>query len=416
MKGRAKILLIFTEFPPKFGGMQTHAVEMAAYLSKYYEVIVYTYKSLDLKEEAKAFDDSVQYQVKRMLSRVSFYANIEKLKQEILEEQPQLIYSSTIYYGILRGSSNIPVVCRSVGNDLLRPWIIYPYKLGSKLLNNWVTESVFYYMKRKVHRPPTIDILLAKERVKLAKQCAKQASLILGNSQYTQNVFYTSGIQNCKVISGGVDHDKFKKPATIDTSNLREELNLNQDSFIIMTASRFVQKKGLDFLIESFQKLESEFKNLELIIIGDGPMKSKLLQLNTSARIHFLGRKSSAELPNYYWASDLFVLCSREIKNEKTGYIDAETMGRVLCEANAASLPVLASNSGGISSIITHDENGLLYETDDFESFTTNLKALIINNELRLKLIENGKKKSALSFDWKVLLKEHLSIFEKLIS
>ncbi len=182
-----------------------------------------------------------------------------------------------------------------------------------------------------------------------------------------------------------------------------------------MTACRFVKKKGLDFLINAFHQLENEFPDIELIIIGDGPMKKKLLRTTPSKNIHFLGKKSSEDIPNYFWTSDLFVLCSREIINKKTGYIDAETMGRVLCEANASSLPVLASNSGGINSIITDEDNGLLYETDQFNSFRKQFVRLYSDTDLRARLIRNGKVKSQSSHDWSILLEKHLNIFNDLI-
>jgi glycosyltransferase involved in cell wall biosynthesis len=411
-----KLSLILTEFPPKFGGMQTHAVEITKQLSKYYDVTVYTYKSVKLKKEANEFDATVDYTVKRILTRVAFFSNIQKLIAEIKKEKPDLVYSSTIYYGILSEFINIPIVCRSVGNDLLRPWIIYPFKLGSRLLENPLVESVFYYVKSKMNKPPTVDILLTKARVKLAKRCAKGATVILGNSAYTQSFFKKNKINHCEVLAGGVNAKQFEKPQDLDKTELRSSLNLNPNSYIIMTACRFVQKKGLDFLIASFSKLETEFKDIELIIIGDGPMKKKLLQLNTSEKVHFLGKKTAAEIPSYYWASDVFVLCSREVKNERTGYIDAETMGRVLCEANAASVPVIASDSGGISSIITNNDNGLMYETDNFEAFKQQFKRIYKNKELSSRLIENGKNKSTSDHDWSILLDEHLKVFNKLIN
>ncbi len=182
-----KIFLIFTEFPPKYGGMQTHAFEMAKRLSQSYEVVVYTYKAIELKTEAELFDRQAPYKVKRILSRISFFSNIKKIISDIPHEKPQLIYSSTIYYGILREFIPIPIVCRSVGNDLLRPWIIYPFRFGSHLMQSSFMETIFNRIKKNIDKPPTIDIILKNIRIKLAKRCAMGAELILGNSEYTKS-------------------------------------------------------------------------------------------------------------------------------------------------------------------------------------------------------------------------------------
>ena len=51
-------------------------------------------------------------------------------------------------------------------------------------------------------------------------------------------------------------------------------------------------------------------------------------------------------------------------------------MGRVLCEANAAGIPVLASRSGGIPSVVTHEDNGLLFDSDDAADFLEQFRAV----------------------------------------
>lgn len=194
----SKIVLILTEFPLKFGGMQSHADAMCSLLSLEYDIIVYTYKSTDLHKEADLFDQQANYPIKRMLSRVSFYSNINILKKEIADQNPSIVYSSTIFYGLLKEYYNIPIICRSVGNDILRPWIIYPFQFGSSLLNNIVVETLFSKIKKTLNRPPSIDILLAKKRKKLAAKCANGADIILANSLFTKMLLKRSILNNVK--------------------------------------------------------------------------------------------------------------------------------------------------------------------------------------------------------------------------
>ncbi len=410
-----KLFLVFTEFPPKFGGMQTHALNMSNILSKSYQVIVYTYKSVDLIKEASDFDSKMDFPIHRVLSRVSFYGNIRILKQEILKHKPDLIYSSTVFYGVLKQYTSTPIICRSVGNDILRPWIIYPFKFGSKLIDNYLTDNLFNSIKKNLSKPPFLDIIFVKKRKKLAIEAAKSANLILSNSNFTQNIFLEHNINNSTILVGGVDSKHYEKPVSFDKNMNRNKLGFSPETFLIITSGRFVKKKGIDFLIDSFIKLEETYNNIEFIIIGDGPMRDQLeLQASVSSKIHFTGKKTQTEIREYYWISDLYVLGSRVVKNDKTGFKDVETMGRVLCEANAASLPVLASDSGGISSIIEHKINGLLYETDNFESFKNYFELIYKNKELSDDLVDKGLIKARNEFDWSVLAKKHINIFESM--
>jgi phosphatidyl-myo-inositol dimannoside synthase len=70
------------------------------------------------------------------------------------------------------------------------------------------------------------------------------------------------------------------------------------------------------------------------------------------------------------------VLASREQVDPRTGLRDVETMGRVLCEAHAAGVPVVASRSGGIPSIVDHGRNGLLFEENDLDGLIHGIERL----------------------------------------
>jgi phosphatidyl-myo-inositol dimannoside synthase len=114
-----------------------------------------------------------------------------------------------------------------------------------------------------------------------------------------------------------------------------------------------------------------------------------------------------SHIHKYYWSCDLFVLASRTCYNRRTGTKDVETMGRVLCEANAAGIPIIASNSGGIPSVVDHEVNGLLFEEDNAEDFLRQILRLRVDNFLSRYLVQNGRRKAREQFDWSLILKEH---------
>ena len=133
---KKKILLILTEFPPGIGGMQTHAILLSKYLAHDgADIKVFTYRPNRSKQDFLQTDKIFDFPVHRVLSRISYYFSLELLVKEVKSFQPDIIYSSTIFYGILEELTGVKTFCRCVGNDVMRPWIVYPFKFASNIGN-----------------------------------------------------------------------------------------------------------------------------------------------------------------------------------------------------------------------------------------------------------------------------------------
>ena len=154
--------------------------------------------------------------------------------------------------------------------------------------------------------------------------------------------------------------------------------------------------------------------------MGDGRKAKRLKQSASRSqaadRITFTGVLPHGSVDSAYGAADAFVLASRVQIHQRTGLKDAETMGRVLCEANAAGIPVIAARSGGIPSVINHQENGLLFEPDDRGDFIEQLQKLRSDRKIRDQLIRAGQKRARDEFDWSVIVRRHEAAFERCLN
>jgi phosphatidyl-myo-inositol dimannoside synthase len=415
-----RILLILPEFPPQFGGMQTHAIYLSNYLSlQGHAVQVMTYQSadLDIRRQGNAYDSRCGFPVYRVLSRIGFWDNIRKIVLRARAFNPDIIYASTVYYGLVRDFLGVPIICRSVGNDMMRPWIAYPFRFGSAFFSHPRLESTLHEWVKRIDIPDWVDNIFKSERALLVRTSIKKTSHIFANSHFTAGVLRQMGAtpDRIKVLAGGVDTFRFDR-INSNGHMTRSKLNLPVHGQLIMTACRLVPKKGLDFLLTAFSFIISVIKNAYLVIVGDGKERQKCermaCSLGISERLIFTGYVPHSLIHEYYWACDVFVLASRTCYNSNCGTKDVETMGRVLCEANASGTPVVASNSGGISSVITHEVNGLLFREDDLEDFLRQMLRLQRDRVLCETLVRNGKKRAMEDFDWRVLLREHEIIFD----
>ena len=413
------LLLILTEFPPRIGGMQTHALYLSERLvAAGFRVSVATYRADDPEEgdSAAAFDAALPFPVHRVLSRLGYWRNLDILERLAADLKPDLVYASTVFYGLLRPRLGVPVLCRSVGNDVLRPWIAYPFRLGSGLLSQPRIERSLYRAFQHMEQPEWVASLFRAARHRLMAASAREMDRVLANSDYTARLLADIGVSSDRigVVVGGVDSGRFKLPP-LDRDSLRRELGLPAGRYVLLTACRLEPKKGVDFLLGAFARLREEMPDAHLVVVGDGKegrrCRGLAETLGLAASVQFVGRVPHQQVHRYYWAADLFVLASREYVRRRTGLRDAETMGRVLCEANAARLPVLAARSGGIPSVVADGENGRLFEPDDLGDFLAKARELRADSALCARLAARGEKLADERFDWRHIVAIHEQAF-----
>ena len=89
-----------------------------------------------------------------------------------------------------------------------------------------------------------------------------------------------------------------------------------------------------------------------------------------------------------------------------------ETFGLVVAEAMLMKVPVLGSNAGGVPEIITHESNGLLFETRNYNDLQNKIDMAIENSQLREKIIDNGFNFVNKYYDYY----SHFDKFEKIIN
>jgi phosphatidyl-myo-inositol dimannoside synthase len=416
---RPRILLVLTEFPPRIGGMQTHAVYLSTWLAgRGYPIEVVTYRPDDVEESgaAQSYDSRFSFPVRRCLSRLGFWKNLDQIGEIAAEFRPDLVYASTVFYGFLGPRLGVPVVCRSVGNDVLRPWIAYPFRLGSRLLSNPAVERYLYRTFQRLEQPEFVAALFRAARHRLMERSAREMTRILANSTYTAALLRQVGVpdERIELLVGGVDTARFTRPDS-SRARLRREIGLPADRYLLLTACRLEPKKGIDFLLESFAHLRRSMPDAFLVIVGEGKSgrrcREQAKRLGLDDDVRFVGRVPHDGVHRYFWAADLFVLASREYRHARTGLRDAETMGRVLCEANAAGLPVVAARSGGIPSVVADGENGLLFEPDNQTDFLSKVLMVRRRPELSARLVAGGKRAARERFDWANILDAHERIF-----
>jgi colanic acid/amylovoran biosynthesis glycosyltransferase len=143
-----------------------------------------------------------------------------------------------------------------------------------------------------------------------------------------------------------------------------------------LQACRLIPKKGVATSLCAFAIFQKEFPNAELIIAGKGPLQSHLEELaeelGISAKVHFRGFLSQAELLDLYRTSHFFLHPSETPPDQ-----NQEGIPNSILEAMSTGLAVLATKHGGIPEAVEHGRCGLLVEERDFEALAAAMKNIV---------------------------------------
>ncbi len=202
------------------------------------------------------------------------------------------------------------------------------------------------------------------------------------------------------IIKNGVDTQIFRpSPARPESG-----------SICILTVGRLHYQKAIDVLLRAFAAIvEPQRAQIRLVIVGDGPEKSSLLdlarQLSIAEQVDFLGWVDRTQLPELYRQADIFAFPSRD-----------EGMPNAVLEAMASGLPVVATPVPGIEELVTSDETGLIVPMEDHASLAAALLRLATSESLRFSMGTAGREKVERHFSWKASAEAYLALVERTVA
>ena len=179
------------------------------------------------------------------------------------------------------------------------------------------------------------------------------------------------GAQRVMCVHNGIDLEQVR--VTRPASDLRRELNLGGQDFIIGTMGRLVPVKGLEAFLKAAKTIRGRKDNVKFLIAGDGPLKETLRALarhyGFERDVLFLGHRDDRY--NILAMMDVLVLSSL-----------SEGIPMVLLEALALARPVVASRVGGIPEVVEDRVTGWLVRPGREEELADACMALMDDYDL----------------------------------
>lgn len=189
------------------------------------------------------------------------------------------------------------------------------------------------------------------------------------------------------VVPNGIDVERFRDASPADVPVGKR----------LLFVGRLDPRKGFRFAARAFLLLAARFPDVVLVVAGDGPERVVVDELprEVRERVVMVGAVSSAELPHYHAAADVYLA-------PNTG---GESFGYVLVEAMAAGLPVVASDIPGYREVVRHGKEGLLVPPCDARALAEATTELLQHPELADRLAAGGRERVQ-RFRWDVVAAE----------
>ena len=240
-----------------------------------------------------------------------------------------------------------------------------------------VTFHGFDITVRDEYANPSVGQWIYLRRREELKQ---EARLFIAVSKFIKKKLLEHGFPSEKILVHyiGVDTELFQPNPVV------------QRQPIVLFVARLVEKKGCEYLIHAMSKVQAVMPEVELVVIGDGPLRTSLEQLagKKLRRYQFLGVQPPDLVLTWMNKAKVFSVPSITAKSG-----DSEGFGMVFAEAQAMGLPVASFASGGIPEAVADGETGLLTHERDSEGLAACILRLLEDQELWQRLSQNGQER-----------------------
>lgn len=224
---------------------------------------------------------------------------------------------------------------------------------------------------------------------------------IAGEVQRSMQEVY--GIKELPIIPNGIDLRPFALLSDVDRLNWRRQEGFREDNLLFVAVGRLTAQKNHDLLLQAFVSIANDFPHAELLIVGEGELRSYLtaraVALGVSSKVRFLGLRS--DVTSILAASDVFVMTS-----------DWEGNPISVMEALAAGKPVVATQVGGVPELIQQDRTGLLVPPCDVATLAAAMQRLGSEFELR-RAMGDAAKRHASQFGIAEMAERYLSLYKQ---
>lgn len=243
----------------------------------------------------------------------------------------------------------------------------------------------------------------------LITRCLRMVDAFIATTAEIEEGLRNDGIAESKInrITNFIDFRLSPPTFKGAKGEIKAKMGFDETDTIITFSGRFIRRKGIDYLLESWKDVSNKFPNAKLVLLGDGPLLPEIKKmsrvLGIDGSVDFRGHVDL--VADFLNISDVFVLPSLQ-----------EGMPNSLLEAMSCGLPVIASKIGGVVDVVEDGKSGILFEPGDASGLTSAVISLLNNSGLRRKLGAEARKRIVEGFSIDVIAEKYIRLYKELMA
>jgi glycosyltransferase involved in cell wall biosynthesis len=286
----------------------------------------------------------------------------------------------------------------SRGGKLAFPWHIY--KLYHFCQNNHITlihahHRYFDFIGSIVAKLLTIPIVTSvQSKVYSKRLLSYRANHFIAAGETIKKHLITKfhiPAEKISVINNFIDEADYDS-LVADREEFKKELGIFGNRTVIVFIGRFSKEKGIDVLLQAFRKLQAEYFDLQLLLVGNGEERKKVVEFTKTKLKDVKIIDAQENIAPYYQIADIIVLPSR-----------VDPFPLVMLEAGFMEKPLIGTNVDGIAEFIKDGQTGVLVGPGNRDDLVAGLSKLLDSAPFRLGIAERLHRKVM-----STSLKEHL--------
>ncbi len=294
----------------------------------------------------------------------------------------------------------------------LRRWLTVPHVHVPHSLGSWKQRQMsqdFPHDAEALERKYNFQ-----QRIDVERRIYAEADFVIGTTPQQAQLLSDDypGSAPIRMIPAGYDDTRFYPVSEASRMSLRRARGYGSAP-VIASVGRMARNKGYDLLIRAFQLVRERIPEatLQLAVGGErlkGPERDLLCellalrdQLGLQDSVKFPGYIADAELPDFYRASDVFVLSSRY-----------EPFGMTAVEAMACGVPSVLTVHGGLWPLTTFGRQALFADPFDREDLAITITKILQFPVMRHRLSRMGACSVRSLFTWSSVAQQLLSLLD----
>ena len=204
-------------------------------------------------------------------------------------------------------------------------------------------------------------------------------------------------------IYNGVDCERFS-PAQAQPfrQSFRERFRIPVDAVVVGSVGRFAPEKNFELLIRAIERVGDSGRSVYLMLVGEGRERAKLERVANDCgiadRVILPGLQK--DVRPALSAMDIFALPSRAV----------ETFSNATLEAMGCGLPVIVSNIGGASEMVSDGEDGFLFPNGDLDALVSAILQLYESDQMRMQFGKTARQTVVTRFSFEKMLNQYKAL------